>query len=175
MSQTKPCQAEVVSTQTTPAKRAAFDTDTPEKIGLKRTRLHGKTSWIPEKPPSMSADLIRQVHEAAEQVLASTQGNPGGRLHSLTNSCAVCKRQKHTCAWETRANGTGTLITGSQCYSCSKACRSLGISRSNSALAKVPAALELIRVWSEFFSEMKRSRGGDLCQCSRPCCVKKRQ
>jgi len=165
----------VVSTQTTPAKRAAIDTDTPEKICLKRTRLHGKTSWIPEKPPRMSVDLIRQVQDAAQQVLASRQGNPAGRLHSLTTFCAVCKRQKRACAWETRANGTGTVITGSQCASCTKACRYLGVSRFNSALSTVPAALDLIRAWGDFFSEMKRSRGQDLYQCSRPSCVKKRQ
>ena len=147
---------------------------TPDKLSLQRKRLYKKSAWTPQKPHPMPHALIREVEEAAEAAIMANQGNPSGIRHKVAEHCRVCNRAKHSCAWETRANGHGSMCTGACCLSCSKATRSLGISRSMDVLEKAPAAMAVVRLWSEYFAELKRSRGEDICQCSFPQCKKRR-
>lgn len=159
---------------TPPKSQPAESTDTPVKMSLNRPRLHQKTSWIPKKPASMSKALIAEVEAAADGAVEANQGNPAGLLHKFSTHCRLCDRKKHTCAWETRAAGQRSVCSGAQCLSCSKATRHLGISRSMAALEKVPAAKAQVRLWSEYFAELKRSRVEDFCQCDLAMCKKRR-
>ena len=155
----------------TPPKRSCeVADDSPVKTSPKRARFHrfrAKTAWTPPKPADMNGDLRRQIDMKAEEV-PNYQGNPGGLVHERVGSCQICKRNKHTCAWETRANCRASVVTGSQCFSCSKACRHLGITRSMATLEAVPGALGVVKEWSKYFAELRRSRGGigDSCTCT---------
>lgn len=168
--------AEETAVDTPPPKQSAADVPhTPCKPSLQWPRLIGKTSaWLPVKPQPLPAGVVEQVENAAENAVALGQGNPRRVLHQTILACRVCKREKHSCAWETRANGEGTKCTGGSCLSCSKAARHLGISRSMQVLTDVPAAMDAVLVWSRYYAELKRSRGEDHCQCSDQICKARR-
>ena len=160
----RPVKVELV----TPEKQQHDVCDTtPVKLAVKRRRIVRKQHWQPDKPPDLTEAHVSELHAALAKVSHGLQ-NPERKEHEVATVCAICFRKKHTCAWETRAAGQESVLTGSQCLSCSGACRFLKITRSVPVLQSASQTLALVRCWSEFFSEKKKSRGGfaDNCNCS---------
>lgn len=155
----------------TPERNLPADTVAPESPFMKTpyptTRLSKKTTYKPTPPPLVSESLQARVVQASSKH-KFLKGNPTGKVFAFEPACTLCKRKKHTCAWELRSAANSSVPTGSQCYFCVKACQLNKVTRCVDVLKQVPEVMDAILDWNRFLVARKRSFGGDgdACNCS---------
>lgn len=155
----------------TPERNLPADTVAPESPFMKTpyptTRLSKKTTYKPTPPPLVSESLQARVVQASSKH-KFLKGNPTGKVFAFEPACTLCKRKKHTCAWELRSAANSSVLTGSPCYFCVKACQLNKVTRCVDVLKQVPEVMDAILDWNRFLVARKRSFGGDgdACNCS---------
>ncbi|CAK9082213.1 unnamed protein product [Durusdinium trenchii] len=140
---------------------------TPTKTCRKRPLSLPESTEKTSPPGSLSPETFHRLTRLKAQ-LGSQQGNPGRIEHSKALDCCFCKRAKHSCAWQYRVTDVKpqkTVVTGSQCYCCVRACLKLGCGRNIRACSNTPGLLAKIQAKSAEIAESLHGSGGDVCKC----------
>lgn len=118
--------------------------------------------------PVFTEPVKAQLVAALDSFGVGLQGNPEGTRYSgvPVARCQLCGAARHKVKWAQRLTLTGKIKTsGSQCYSCLRACILLGCTRSHVVLSEVPEALKVVKLKSLQIRNELSVRGDNLCLC----------